>query len=159
MPADVAYVRGAGPIFDGQARQIGGPPSVGTFRQIRRSVPSGVSYKTYSPPNEVPPMARTTQSVPGDWFRWVVGGLLGLIVLLVGGGFGWAITDLREVRTEIAFTRKDVSKELADTRVQLVKEVSNAKLELTQAINAVQTQAVVTNTKLDDLISVTRQRH
>jgi hypothetical protein len=110
-------------------------------------------------------MARATatpitqsQGVPWDTFRWVVSGLLGLIVVLVGAGFAWAIADIREVRTEIADTRKAISKDFSDTRIEMVKEISETRLELTKAIGAVQTQAASTNTKLDDLISVMRQR-
>jgi hypothetical protein len=145
MPADVIYTNIPGP------RHVDRFGFVDASRQRQTRFILNVEART---------MARSTavQGVPWDTFRWVVGGLLGLIIVLVGGGFGWLITDVREVRTEIAETRRDIAKEIADTRVQLVKEISETSLELTKAIGAVQTQAVGTNTKLDDLISVMRQR-
>jgi hypothetical protein len=106
----------------------------------------------------MPRTIRQPQSIPWDTFRWVVGGLLGTIVVLVGVGFSWAIYDIREVRTEIADTRKAIAREFSDTRVEMVKEIAETRLELTKAIGAVQIQAASTNTKLDDLISVIRQR-
>jgi hypothetical protein len=174
MPSDVLYVRGRGLILDEEIRKIPGPRYIGGFRWISRSELPRISYKTYSSPSEARPMARSaaTQAVPWETFRWVVGGLLALIVALLAGGFTWLITDVREVRNEIVDARKDNAKEISDTRVQVVKEVSgihteiadargqlfkelaDTRLELVKAIGAIETQAAATNTKLDNLVAV-----
>jgi hypothetical protein len=124
-----------------------------------------IPYNTYSLKSEALPMPRSAQGIPWDTFRWVVGGLLGLIALLVAGGFGWMITDIRDVRQEISDTRKntvkeiaDTRKEIAETRVGLVKEIAETRLEVTKAVGAVQTQIATTNTKLDDILSEMRRQ-
>lgn len=148
----MAFVSVPGPRPTGHLKRISGPRPIEKIRGMLSFELRPIPFEIYLLQSKVAPMPRSAQGVPWDTFRWVVGGLLGVIALLVAGGFSWMITDIRGVRQEISDTRM----EIADTRVQLVRETAQMRVELTKAIDGVQTQAATTNAKLDDLISELR---
>jgi hypothetical protein len=66
------------------------------------------------------PMATRQTTVPWDLFKWVVGGLLGVLVLLVGAILATFRSDLGDVRTKL----DGVTTQIHQNHVELIKSVS-----------------------------------
>jgi hypothetical protein len=147
MPADLSYTAMAGPRLEQQ------------LRFVARSQMQTVAFARYAVADiDVEQMPKLQQGVAWDTFRWVVGGLMGVIAVLIAGGFSLMIKDISDINQEISSMRKDTGKEFIDTRVQLVREIAETRIETTKAIGVLQTQAATTNAKLDELISAVRRR-
>lgn len=66
------------------------------------------------------PMAVQHATISWDSFKWVVSGLLGILVVLIGGLFAMFRSDLNDVRLKLDGLRT----EMHQNHVELVKSVS-----------------------------------
>jgi hypothetical protein len=66
------------------------------------------------------PMAAQHATISWDSFKWVVSGLLGILVVLIGGLFAIFRSDLSDVRLKLDGIRT----EMHQNHVELVKSVS-----------------------------------
>jgi hypothetical protein len=89
-------------------------------------------------------MAIKPETLSWSSFQIVATLLMTVGVAAIGGGFAWLHSDLADVRTDVREIRGSVGTigdRVRDTREDMVK-----------AVGAIEKQAAITNTKLDDLI-------
>jgi len=93
-------------------------------------------------------MPKSSEVVSWDLFKWIVSGLLVVVMALVGLGF-------RSLTNQVSDLRTDLRTNISDLRTDLranTREVSDLKIASVTAISGVREQVAVTNTKLDSLI-------
>ena len=95
-------------------------------------------------------MAEQHGAVTSGMFQWVIGGLVGLAIAVVGAGFTWLHSDLADMRTD--------TREIRATVIAISGRVQDTREEMLKTVAAIEEQAAITNTKLDTLIDETRKR-
>jgi hypothetical protein len=124
-------------------RNYGNAPVLPRSRSFE-NLPLQASRYTQSRSSGDALMAIKPETLSWSSFQIVATLLMTVGVAAIGGGFAWLHSDLADVRTDVREIRGSVGTigdRVRDTREDMVK-----------AVGAIEKQAAITNTKLDDLI-------